>query len=336
MRILVAEDDATMRFILTRMLEKWNYEVVCADNGNAAWKVICEPNPPPIALIDWVMPGMDGVEICRCLKERRNLIQGSFTYAILLTSRNDQKDVATGLNAGADDFIRKPADPAELRSRLSAGERIVEYERQLLRKEKEVRIECYRALGMLAETRDEETGRHLERIARYSQLICTFLGLPESYQEDLGTFSPLHDIGKVGIPDNILLAPRRLEPYEFEVMKTHAELGYRILNGRPSMELGAEICHGHHERWCGGGYPLGIQGDEIPLSARIVAITDVYDALRSRRPYKMPWTHEKAIQIIHDEKGKHFDPNIALAVCDNHEKFRAVGLPHEVVDGDYT
>ncbi len=181
-----------------------------------------------------------------------------------------------------------------------------------LRREKErsIRLEVYQALTELAETRDQETGEHLKRISSYSRLLAERLDLPRHFIEDLEVFAPLHDIGKVGIPDQILLAPRRLTAEEFEIMKGHASLGCQILRGRPTLEMAAEIANGHHERYDGGGYPQGLAGEAIPLAARIVALADVYDALRSRRPYKEPWTHEAAAQVIRDGRATHFDPRL--------------------------
>ncbi|MDR0362848.1 MAG: HD domain-containing protein [Planctomycetota bacterium] len=173
-------------------------------------------------------------------------------------------------------------------------------------------------------------------MADYSVLLAQRIGMPDSFVEDIKTFSPLHDIGKVGIPDSILLAPRRLEPHEFEIMKTHSELGYQILHGRPSMEMAAEICRGHHEKWNGTGYPRGLSGEDIPTSARIVALADVYDALRSRRHYKQPWPHEKAMGVIKSDSGTHFDPALSAAALELEPRFREIGRPSEVEDGDYS
>lgn len=334
-RILVADDDVTIRFMLKRMLEKWNYQVVQVDNGEDAMKILTQPDPPRLVLLDWNMPRMDGIDVCRSIREMRRNSYGVYIYIIMLTGRGDSEDVAAGLDAGADDFVRKPANPGELRSRLATGERTLDYERRLLSKEKEVRLECYRALGSLAETRDEETGRHIERIADYSSLLARALGQSDPFIEAIRVFSPLHDIGKVGIPDSILLAPRRLTPDEFEIMKSHAELGYQILCDVPSMEMAADICRGHHEKWNGKGYPLGRAGEDIPLAARIVAVVDVYDALRSRRHYKLPWPHEKAIDTILLDSGAHFDPRLGELIKELEGEIRAIGASSEEPDGDY-
>ncbi len=176
-----------------------------------------------------------------------------------------------------------------------------------------IRVECYRALAELAEKRDCGTGVHLHRMSAYVELIAQELGRPRKYVEDIAIFAPLHDIGKVGIADNILLAPRKLTAAEFEIMKTHATIGYEILKDRLTLEMAAEIAYAHHERWDGGGYPRGLAGEDIPLCARILAVADVYDALRSRRPYKDPWPHDKTVELIREGGGSQFDARVAKA-----------------------
>jgi HD-GYP domain-containing protein (c-di-GMP phosphodiesterase class II) len=176
-----------------------------------------------------------------------------------------------------------------------------------------IRLECYSALSALAETRDNETGLHLKRMSGYSRCLARELGMPRKYVEDIGSFAPLHDIGKVGIPDSILLAPRKLTDEEFEIMKTHSAIGYDILKNRPTLEMAAEIAYTHHEKYNGKGYPQGLKETEIPLCGRIVAVIDVYDALRSERPYKKPWPHEKAAETIIKDSGEHFDPMVVDA-----------------------
>jgi putative two-component system response regulator len=236
--------------------------------------------------------------------------QAEYTYTILLTGKSGKEDVLDGFAAGADDYLTKKMDPEELRSRLNAGKRVVQYEERLREQEFQVRLKCYQALTELAEARDADTGSHLKRLSTLSVCLAERLGMPREFVKQLDLFAPMHDIGKVGIPDSILLAPRRLTEDEFKIMQSHSTLGWEILDGKPTLEMAADIAYTHHERWNGAGYPRGLSGDEIPLSGRIVAITDVYDALRSERPYKQGWSHEKTVLHIMKEAGQHFDPEL--------------------------
>lgn len=180
-------------------------------------------------------------------------------------------------------------------------------------RERQVRMEIFQAITELAELRDNETGLHIQRVGRIARMLAAELGQSRRFQEDILSFAPLHDIGKVGIPDELLLAPRRLTDNEFEIMKRHAELGYELLKEKSTMEMAAEIAYGHHERWDGAGYPQGISGQSIPVSARIVSVCDVYDALRSERPYKAAWSHDAARQAIVAGRGTQFDPAVVDA-----------------------
>jgi PAS domain S-box-containing protein len=193
-----------------------------------------------------------------------------------------------------------------------------------IRAEQEVRIEVYQALSDLAEQRDNETGMHIKRLGIASAELAGQIKLSPHFVEEMALFAPLHDIGKVGIQDAILLAPRKLAGDEFKVMSTHAYIGYTILAEKKTMQTAAEIAWCHHERWDGTGYPRGLAGEDIPLSARIVAVIDVYDALRSHRPYKEPWSHEQAVEYVVSAAGSHFDPDIVAIFERGNEKFRAI------------
>lgn len=197
-----------------------------------------------------------------------------------------------------------------------------------------VRIEYCQAITQLAETRDNETGEHTRRIGSYSRLLAHVLGASERFVEDIGVFAPHHDIGKVGVSDTILRAPRRLTSEEFDEMKRHTLHGHRILFGRPSLGMAAEIARSHHERWDGDGYPDGLAGTEIPLAARIVALADVYDALRSKRPYKRPWSREETVRHIEGERGGHFDPEIVDTFLQVEAQFDEIF--NQVADGGST
>jgi len=193
----------------------------------------------------------------------------------------------------------------------------------------QIRMEIYRAITGLAETRDNETGDHLQRIAGYCRILAQELGMPQAFVDQIQLFSPLHDIGKVGIPDQILLAPRKLTDEEFDIMRTHTTLGYQILAGRSTLEMAAEIARFHHERYNGTGYPAGVGGGTIPIAARITALADVYDALTSERPYKKAWSHGEARELIQNESGGHFDPIIVQAFRNREREFESVRSQHQ-------
>lgn len=195
-----------------------------------------------------------------------------------------------------------------------------------MQRETEIRIECYNALTELAEMRDNETGKHLTRVSLYSTILAFELGLDKNFCNNIKTFAPLHDVGKVGISDEILLAPRKLTTEEFNIMKKHTEIGYNILKNRRTLEMAADIAYCHHEKYDGTGYPKGLKEKEIPYAARIVAIADVYDALRSKRPYKEPWEHNKVFNTITTASGSHFDPQIVEAFKKHSEEFKKISI----------
>ncbi len=195
-----------------------------------------------------------------------------------------------------------------------------------MKKETEIRLECYNALTELAEMRDNETGKHLTRVSLYSTILASELGMDRSFCDNIKTFAPLHDVGKVGISDEILLAPRKLSKEEFDFMKKHTDIGFNILKNRRTLEMAADIAYCHHEKFDGTGYPRGLKEEEIPYAARIVAIADVYDALRSKRPYKEPWEHEKVLNTIKESSGTHFDPAIVNAFEKNSEAFKKISI----------
>lgn len=186
------------------------------------------------------------------------------------------------------------------------------------------RLELYRTIAALAEMRDNETGHHMLRVGAYARILANAIGMNAKFATDIETFAPLHDIGKVGIPDEILRAPRKLSDAEFAIMRNHTMLGHQILAGKKDLEMADEICWAHHERWDGRGYPRGLRGEEIPLSARITAIADVYDALRSKRPYKPAWTHQETVAELFSAKGTQFDPQLISAFMDNESAFDGV------------
>lgn len=307
MKVLIADDDPTTRYIIEGFLSEWGYTTESVEDGDQAMEILENNDPPRLALLDWLMPGIDGPALCKRIKEDKNL---PFIYMILVTSKTSTQNVVEGLNSGADDFLKKPVDIDELRSRLAVGVRMIKYEEMLLESERNVRVECYEALSALAETRDNETGEHLKRSSMFCRILAESLGMDKQFVDNIVLFAPMHDIGKVGIPDNILLAPRKLNNEEFDIMKTHTSLGFQILENRKTLEMAANIAHHHHENYNGKGYPKGLKGNEIPMSARIAAVVDVYDALRSKRHYKESWTHENTVDLIKSERGEQFDPTV--------------------------
>jgi len=321
--VLVVDDDPICRDLLRHVLETLGYNVEVASDGDEALDMACRGDFR-IVLSDWQMPGMSGVELCSRIRGRQ---LSGYVYFILLTCLDRGENLVAGLRAGADDFINKPFDPKELQVRLRAAERIVSLEsRDLL----------IFSLAKLAEWRDPETGAHLERMREYSRVLAHCLSTTDKYKSIIDAdyvraifmTSPLHDIGKVGIPDGILLKPGRLTEDEFEIMKKHVLIGSNtldaVLNEQPSAEylrFAREIVISHHEKYDGTGYPYGIAGEDIPLSGRITAVADVYDALTTKRVYKEAFPHEKAHAIIVEGSGKHFDPDVVDAFLECEDEF---------------
>ncbi len=326
MKILVADDDDIAVEILASALTQAGYDVSKAYNGEEALARISESDIR-LVISDWDMPVMNGLELCQAVRRRSN---SGYVYMILLTSHDSRAEIVEGLSAGADDFVVKPFHPAELMARVRAGERVLALESREM---------IIFALAKLAESRDPETGHHLERVQRYSRRLAETLA--ESYNGAelidadfirlVYQTSPLHDIGKVGIPDAILLKPGKLTSEEYEIMKSHASIGAETLDAAlmnyPQarfLQVARDIAASHHERWDGKGYPQGLAGHHIPLSARIVALADVYDALTSRRVYKEAFTHEVARDIIVAERGTQFDPQVVDAFCRVEADFLAI------------
>jgi putative two-component system response regulator len=326
MRILVADDSSTTRDMLAAVLTQSGYEVEIARDGREALAAIREGRVR-LVISDWEMPHMNGVEVCRAV--RMDELPG-YVYIILLTAHNSMEERVAGLAAGADDFVGKPFNTHELLARVRCGERVLSLETR------EVAIF---AMAKLAESRDPETGAHLERVRSYSRVLAQHLAGVEKFGSQVDAdfirliylTSPLHDIGKVGIPDSVLLKPGRLSDQEFEIMKTHAAIGaqtleaaLRMFPGVRFLEMGRDIAATHHERFDGTGYPAKLVGEQIPLCGRIVALADVYDALTSRRVYKDAIGHEVAKSMIVAESGTHFDPDIVQAFLHNEDRFLAI------------
>lgn len=323
MRILLVDDDDLMLETLQLVLSHTEHEVICARDGREALTKLTE-SPCQMVISDWMMPHMTGVELCRAMRAQDF---GTYIYFIILTGHDGPAQGLEGLEAGADDFVVKPFDPNQLNARIRVAERLLALESRDL---------TIFALAKLAESRDPETGTHLERVQNYSRALARHLlhtgvfgsEIDAGFVSLIHETSPLHDIGKVAIPDFVLLKPGRLSDEEFEIMKTHTALGAQTLEAAARkhpkarfLKMAMEIAATHHEKFDGTGYPAHLAGDDIPLSGRIVALADVYDALISKRVYKGAFTHAMARSIITDGSGKHFDPRIVKGFLQIEQKF---------------
>ncbi len=308
--ILLVDDELAQLMLLRMLLERQEYRVVTATNGQEALEMFRKNPNIRLVITDIEMPKMDGYELIRCIRSE----QSRYTYTIVLTSNEDKESVVKALNYGADDFLTKPALNEELQLRIKSGVRLL-------------RLESHDALilslAKLAEYRSEETGFHLERVQRYAWLLaedmaenCPHLGITMAFAEEISQVTALHDIGKVATPDRILHKPGKLTEEEFEIMKDHAAIGGKMLldifakTGSHYLKTASDVAMYHHEKFDGSGYPEGLVGDQIPISARIMALADIYDAMSSKRCYKDAFDHEEVKAIIIGISGTHLDPEV--------------------------
>lgn len=344
-KVMVVDDAEANLDVLVNTLGDL-YDVRVAIDGESAIEYIME-DPPDIVLLDIIMPRMDGYEVCEQLKAN-NLTRD--IPVIFLTAMTEEKDEAKGLALGAVDYITKPFSPELVKARVKNHlelKRHRDYLEELVRERtrelaltQEVTIS---SLSALAETRDPETGGHILRTQRYIRILAQklkthpdFRGYLDDRTIDLLYMSaPLHDIGKVGVPDDILLKRGRLTDEEFEIMKGHVTMGYRILKlaesklGNQSfMSFAKEIAFSHQEKWDGSGYPRGLRGREIPIAGRLMAVADVYDALISKRVYKPPFSHSKAVAIMKEGRGTHFDPDMIDAFLEIEADFKKIAIEY--------
>ncbi|WP_428825106.1 HD domain-containing phosphohydrolase [Azonexus sp. IMCC34842] len=318
--LIVDDSDINLTLIKALVLKLGECTPVLFDNPLKALEW-CRENVPDLVIVDYMMPDIDGLRFISAFRA----LHGRDEIPMLMITANDQKDVRyEALLGGANDFLTKPIDRVEFSARVRnmlslrqgqkfladraehLAELVEERTREIRNREKELIFRMSRA----AEFRDPETGAHIQRMAHYSQVIVQGLGLDAATQQLILEAAPMHDVGKIGIPDYILLKPGKLTPEEFEVMKGHARLGFELLkdSGSDILRAGAEVAISHHEKFDGSGYPHGLKGSKIPLFGRIVAVADVFDALSSERPYKKAWPLEKARKFLEDGRGQHFDP----------------------------
>ena len=348
-------DDTPENLTLMGALLRDHFMVKVANNGEKALKIAMSDTPPDLVLLDIMMPGLDGYEVCRRLKATAATRD---IPVIFLTARSDPDDERMGLALGAVDYITKPISPPILLARVNTHlalkatadflcDKSAYLEREVALRTLEVQAiqdVTIMAMTSLAETRDNETGNHIRRTQLYVKALAERLRnhprfeavLNERMIELLYKSAPLHDIGKIGIPDSILLKPGKLTVEEFEVMKTHTTLGRKAIEDAERrlgmrvaiLSVSKEIAYSHQEKWDGSGYPQGLAGDQIPVSARLMAVADVYDALINKRVYKAAFSHDQTCSTIVKGKGTHFDPDMVDAFVSIAEDFRSIALKY--------
>jgi putative two-component system response regulator len=353
-KILIVDDEEQNVKLLSSLLRAEGYETETASNGREAVEKV-KAVSPDLVLLDIMMPDMDGYEACSLIK---NNPESANVPVVIVTALSDRESKLRGLELSANEFLTKPIDRVELVLRVKNLLRIKDYEDFMIshnqRLEQEVRkrtyelqaameeidaahkaikesyIETIYRLTLAAEFRDEDTATHIKRISYYCKTLSGHLGQPDLFCETIFYAGPMHDIGKIGIPDSILLKPGKLTAEESDVIKSHTTIGAKILNHPTSEFLAAAevVALTHHERWDGTGYPQGLKGEDIPLMGRIMNIVDQYDSLRSKRPYKASFSHEQAFDIIVKGDGRtmpeHFDPKILGTFSDAADEFNRI------------
>jgi len=334
MKILIVDDIYKNIQLVASVLS--SYDTAFSTSGEEALRLIQEEKFDLI-LLDVMMPGMDGFTTCENIRK----VEGySEVPIIFLTAKNDSQSIVQGFDVGGQDFISKPFNTRELLARVDTFLRLKAFEdkqqakidesiielKSLNKEIEETQKEVVFTMGAIGETRSKETGLHVKRVAEYSYLFSTLLGYSEEEAQLIKMASPMHDIGKVGIPDSILNKPAKLDKDEWKIMMTHAELGYEMLkhSNRPILSMAADIALSHHEKFDGTGYPKGLKAQEIKMCGRITALADVFDALGSERCYKESWDDEEIFSFLKDESGKHFDPTLVRLFFDNLDQFLAI------------
>jgi len=343
MRIVIVDDNPTNVLVLKRLIEQKlsGHETISFTSPVEAltW---CEQEESDLILLDYMMPEVNGltfIQRFRAMRENREV------PIIMITADSDKNIRYQALEVGANDFLNKPIDQLELVARVNNSLALRRGQKQLRNRAEWLGNEIKKAtatikaqerealimLSKAAEFRDPETGAHIDRMSHYSQLIAANLGMSVKDQEMILDAAPMHDIGKVGTPDAILLKPGKLSVEEFAIMKEHATYGHAILkdSDSPLLQIAANIALCHHEKFNGLGYPRGLKGEGIPLFARIVAVADVFDALTSERPYKSAWEMERAVKLLEDEKGHHFDPQCVEAFLQDRDAILRIKERHQ-------
>jgi putative two-component system response regulator len=327
LRVVVVDDEPANVMLLEHILEGRKYKRVESFSDARAALVECCENPPDLLLLDWMMPHVGGLQILQAVRERQS--PSDYLPVLVLTADSSPATRRAALEAGATDFLTKPLDAVEvvLRVKTLLSTRLLHCRQKDLNLHLEARVrqrtreleasqaEVLERLAQAAEFRDDDTGQHTRRVGDMAAILAQELGLEREHVELIRRAAPLHDVGKIGVSDTILLKPGKLSDEEFGIIKTHAPIGARLLQGgtTPLIALAERIAASHHERFDGQGYPNKLAGEEIPLEGRIVAVADVFDALTNERPYKTAWPVEKAVAEIEAQAGRQFDPQVVAA-----------------------
>ena len=346
--VILAVDDQIQNIeLLEAFLIPQGYQIIRASSGEEALSNLS--GEIDLILLDVMMPGMDGFEVTRRIRENPSF---RLLPIILVTALRETEDHVKGIEAGCDDFISKPVDKIELIARVRALLKVKAYhdltsayqkklESEIAIRTEELRralegtraaaLEIIQRLSAAAECKDEQTGYHIDRMSRYAAAVARQMGLNEAETELIQFAAPMHDLGKIGIPDKILLKPAKLSPLEWEIMKKHTLIGAEIMKDSQIelLQVGEVIARTHHEKWDGSGYPAGLSGEDIPLYGRIAAIADVFDALCSARPYKEAYPLEDALDVIRKGSGSHFDPAVVDAFFAILDEIQAIKLQYE-------